>query len=74
MDIDLADNIKKRLTQRQCDVLSLLRKGKTNKEIGASLGMSEATVRTHLTAAYKVLNVSNRTQAVHILNRAVMNF
>jgi len=70
---DIAYQYNPRLTLRQRDVLSLLKQGKTNREISTALGMSEATVRTHLTAAYKVLNVSNRNQAVHLLNQRFEN-
>lgn len=73
-DVNTRNNYNPRLTQRQRDVLSLLKQGKTNREISTALGMSEATVRTHLTAAYKVLNVSNRNQAVHLLNQRFENF
>lgn len=52
------------LTGRQYDVLKLLIKGYTNKEIAKTLGLSEYTVKIHATAIFKALNVSNRTQAV----------
>lgn len=58
-----------KLTRRQCDILKLIATGSTNKEIGRSLGVSEATVRTHTTAIFKILNVTNRTQAVHVANQ-----
>lgn len=51
------------LTRRQKEVTQLLAQGKTNKQISRELGLSEGTVRTHLNAIYKTLNVSNRTQA-----------
>jgi DNA-binding NarL/FixJ family response regulator len=57
------------LTPRQRQVLNLLSKGKTNKEIGQELGLSEATIRTHLCGIFKLLKVSNRTQAVHVASR-----
>jgi DNA-binding NarL/FixJ family response regulator len=52
------------LTRRQLDVLSLLVRGETNKEIARELHMAEATVKVHLTAIFRALNVHNRTQAV----------
>jgi DNA-binding NarL/FixJ family response regulator len=52
-----------RLTTRQGDVLRLLARGLTNKEIAHELDMSPATVRVHVTAILKVLGVENRTQA-----------
>jgi DNA-binding NarL/FixJ family response regulator len=52
-----------RLTERQIEVLSLLSQGKPNKSIATALGLSEKTVKTHITAIFKALNVVNRTQA-----------
>jgi DNA-binding NarL/FixJ family response regulator len=52
------------LTQRQSDVLSCLRAGKSNKQIASDLGLSEGTVKIHVTAIFKALGVKNRTQAV----------
>lgn len=53
-----------RLTQRQQEVLRLLAKGETNKDISRHLNVSENTVKVHVTAILKALGVSNRTQAV----------
>jgi DNA-binding NarL/FixJ family response regulator len=53
-----------KLTGRQDQVLSLLGEGKTNKEIANFLGLSEYTIKIHVTAILKLLEVSNRTQAV----------
>jgi DNA-binding NarL/FixJ family response regulator len=53
-----------KLTPRQRDVLGLLGQGKANKEIGVELGLSEATVKQHMSAILKTLNASNRVQAV----------
>jgi DNA-binding NarL/FixJ family response regulator len=52
------------LTQRQQEVLRLLAKGETNKDISRHLNVSENTVKVHVTAILKALGVSNRTQAV----------
>jgi two-component system, NarL family, nitrate/nitrite response regulator NarL len=52
------------LTERQQHVLRLLCTGQRNKIIGAELGMSEKTVKGHVTAIFKWLDVVNRTQAV----------
>lgn len=54
------------LTQRQREVLALIIKGHPNKEIARALNISETTVRTHATAIFKALHVTNRTQAVHV--------
>jgi len=52
------------LTTRQADVLALMVQGKSNKLIGRALDLAEGTVKVHVTAILKTLNVTNRTQAV----------
>ena len=52
------------LTSRQKEILSLLRKGLTNAEICRTLNISENTVKVHLANIYKILEVTNRTEAV----------
>jgi len=52
------------LTARQSDVLGLMVQGKSNKLICRELNLAEGTVKIHVTAILKKLNVSNRTQAV----------
>jgi two-component system, NarL family, nitrate/nitrite response regulator NarL len=59
-----------RLTERQVDVLRYLRDGLTNKEISAHLGIAEKTVKVHIAAIFKTLNVVNRTQAAKFLHDA----
>jgi len=51
-------------TPRQLETLAFLAKGYSNKEIARYLGLSEATIKMHVTAIFKILGVSNRTQAV----------
>lgn len=51
------------LTDRQMDVLKHLREGASNKEISSRLGIAEKTVKAHVAAIFKTLNVVNRTQA-----------
>jgi DNA-binding NarL/FixJ family response regulator len=52
------------LTDRQVEVLALMMQGKSNKAIGRALDLAEPTVRNHVTAVLKALNVTNRTEAV----------
>lgn len=52
------------ITQRQRDVLRLVLEGMSNKQIARELGLSENTVKVHLSAIFRVIGVSNRTQAV----------
>ncbi|AWK87537.1 LuxR C-terminal-related transcriptional regulator [Azospirillum thermophilum] len=51
------------LTPRQRDVLARLRDGKSNKQIAHELGLTEGTVKVHVTAILRHLGVRNRTQA-----------
>jgi len=51
------------LTQRQIEILRLLSEGMPNKTIATRLDLSVKTVKVHITAIFKVLNVANRTQA-----------
>ncbi|MEM6732589.1 MAG: response regulator transcription factor, partial [Myxococcota bacterium] len=62
-DSELTDRVS-RLTPQQYTVLGAMREGKLNKEIADELGISEATVKAHVSAVFKKLEVSNRTQAV----------
>jgi len=52
------------LSSRELEVLHLLVAGKTNKDIGHELGITEATVKSHVSTILMRLNVSDRTQAV----------
>ena len=52
------------LTEREQEVLSVLSKGLTNKEIADSLCISEKTVKTHLNNIFRKLNVTRRLQAI----------
>lgn len=52
------------LTQRQKEVLKLMDQGYANKLIADELNITEATVKMHITAIFRVLQVTNRTQAV----------
>ncbi len=62
------------LTPREKDVLSLLIVGKSNKEIGVSLNVSETTVKSHVSVILMKLSASDRTQAVVIaLQRGILH-
>lgn len=56
-------------TRRELDVLEWLSKGKTNRDIGESLGMSPRTVNKHLEHIYTKLGVETRTAAVAQFDR-----
>lgn len=57
------------LTHRQADVLRLLVQGKPNKLICRDLRLSEGTVKVHVSAILKALNVRSRAQAIAELTR-----
>jgi DNA-binding NarL/FixJ family response regulator len=52
------------LTERELEVLSLLAQGLANKQIAASLGISEHTVKFHVSSIYSKLNATNRAEAI----------
>lgn len=51
------------LTPRQHQVIKMMMKGSSNKKIAAEIGIAEATIKMHITAIFKRLGVSNRTEA-----------
>jgi len=57
------------LTGRELDVLTLLARGKSNKEIGVNLYIGETTVKSHLRSIFTKLNVLSRTEAVAAASR-----
>lgn len=52
------------LTERESEVLALLARGLANKQIALALGISEHTIKFHVSSIYAKLNVTNRTEAV----------
>ena len=54
-----------KLTKRQREVLSLLTRGKSNKEIARTLDIAEATTKIHMAALLRALGVRNRTEAAY---------
>ena len=57
---------RQRLTTREREVLTLVARGKSNKEIAKSLRISERTAKFHVTAIFNKLGAENRAQAVAI--------
>jgi len=57
------------LTLRQLEVVSMLGRGCSNKEIARQLKLAERTVKAHVTAVLEALQVKNRTQAVIVAQR-----
>lgn len=62
------------LTERQMEVLALLLQGNSNKLICRELGLAEGTVKVHVTAVLKALNVTSRTQAVIAASKLGLRF
>ncbi|MBI3530517.1 MAG: cyclic nucleotide-binding domain-containing protein [Betaproteobacteria bacterium] len=57
------------LTDRQIEVLSLAAQGKSNPAIARHLGIVEGTVKLHMSAIFKALDVQNRSEAVLLASR-----
>ena len=61
------------LTPQQFRVLQMLGVGRLNKQIAYDLGVSEATIKAHVTAILRKLGVTNRTQAVLMAGRLAID-
>ena len=65
---------KPKLTKREAKVIGFMVAGKSNKEIGASLGVTEGTVKVHIGHILKKLGASGRTEAIRIvLERGIVH-
>lgn len=68
MPPEIASRVSRRvvsqLSKRELEVLSLVAKGMSNKDIAAALNLVEGTVKVHLTSILSKLQVSDRTQAI----------
>ena len=53
-----------RLTHREVEILSYVARGFANKQIGYTLGITEQTIKNHMTSILQKLNAQDRTQAV----------
>lgn len=62
------------LTDRQSQVLALMVRGLSNRDIAEQLQLSEGTVKIHATAVFKTLGVSSRTQALVAVSRYGIDF
>jgi len=69
--IEILDRLKT-LTPQQNRVLTMLAEGLLNKQIAYELGVSEATIKAHVSAILLKLNVDSRTQAVIKLGKINM--
>lgn len=63
----LADRlVRPSLTPRELDVLRLVSRGRTNKEMAAAMFISEETVKTHMKSLFQKLDVHDRAEAVAV--------
>jgi DNA-binding NarL/FixJ family response regulator len=67
--VESGRNAPGRLTDRQQDVLRLLAVGMSNKQICRELGLGEGTIKVHIAAIYRTLDVGNRTEAANAARR-----
>jgi DNA-binding CsgD family transcriptional regulator len=58
------------LTPRERDIVGLIAGGRDNAQIAARLGLSEKTVRNHITSIFSKLEVENRSQAIVLARKA----
>ncbi len=65
----LSEQVARSLTRRQRDVMRLLALGRSNKAIAQELELAEGTVKVHVSAIFKALNVTNRTEAVIVAGK-----
>jgi DNA-binding CsgD family transcriptional regulator len=61
-----AEDQRSSLTPRELEVLALVARGDSNKTIAKTLDIADGTVKTHLTAVFRKLNVGSRTQASQV--------
>ncbi len=62
------------MTERQGQVLALMVRGMSNREIADELELTEGTVKVHVSAVYKALDVTSRTQALVAVARYAISF
>lgn len=62
------------LSKRKSEILGLMVCGKSNRDIAELLGLSEGTIKVHLTGVFKALGVSSRTQAMVVVARHGIKF
>ena len=70
----IRESSQRALSRRELEVLDLVRRGLSNKEVARSLHLSEATIKTHLIHIYGKLDVDDRTSAVNVaLERGILS-
>jgi|SRR5206468_486528 len=69
-NLTLSPELSVELTSREWEAVELLRQGLPTREIATQLGISQVTVRRHLSAAYAKLGVTSRASALQLLESA----
>lgn len=64
LSFETPDELEPVLTERQIEVLQRAARGQSNRDIGAALGVTERTVKDHMTLIFQRLDVASRAQAV----------
>ena len=59
-------SISRPLTEREAQILSLMRKGRKNREIAQELRIAESTVHKHVQNIFEKLHARNRTEAIYL--------
>lgn len=62
--VRMSERVFSQLSEREKDVLALIAKGRSNKEIGSALGITEGTVKSHVTNLMAKLEVTARSEAI----------
>ena len=62
----ITERVRSELSARELEVLRLISRGMSNKEIASSLGIAEGTVKAHMTNIFTKLGAADRTQAITI--------
>ncbi|MBX5459336.1 MAG: response regulator transcription factor [Thermogemmatispora sp.] len=61
-------NLSRPLTEREIEVLDLIRKGRKNREIAQELNIAESTVHKHIQNIFEKLHARSRTEAIYLLS------
>jgi two-component system, NarL family, nitrate/nitrite response regulator NarL len=64
--LDASNNLPRPLTEREKQILDLMRKGRKNREIAIELSIAESTVHKHVQNIFEKLHARNRTEAIYL--------
>ena len=73
--VRMSERVFTQLSDRETEVLTLIAKGHSNKEIGSALGITEGTVKIHVTNLLAKLDVTARTEAIFVaVQQGIIDF